>query len=91
MKLYNCINCGYNGDFGFYRARNIKCEICGSDGYLTELNEKEYKEWRKTYGKFQDECPFYKSKGKLNAMGNPFLSKEEKERKARQVGNEDKS
>lgn len=84
MKAYCCVNCGYHGDFGFYRVRNVKCDICSYED-LAELTEEEFANWKKNYKKFQDENPFYKTKGKVNALGKPFLTDEEKEERAKKV------
>lgn len=68
MRYYWCVSCGYHGDFKFYRARNIKCEICEYDG-LTEHDEQEYTEWAREHKSLQDKNPFYKSKGRLDPFG----------------------
>lgn len=65
MKYYWCVNCGYRGDFGFYRAKNIKCEKCGYDS-LTECEELDYKKWAVKYKHIQDKSIFYKKLGKEN-------------------------
>lgn len=70
MKFYWCVNCGYHGDFKFYRSKNIKCEIC-EYSELTELDEKEYQEWSKDWKAKQDKDSFYKSKGKINKFNQP--------------------
>ena len=48
MKHYWCVNCGYAGDFKFYRQRNVNCEKCGYDEPMEvdeqEWNEEGYKE-----------------------------------------------
>ena len=64
MKYYWCVNCGYYGDFGFFRQKNIKCQICEYDD-LTEYEEEEYTEWAREFKHIQDEDEFYKSKGKV--------------------------
>lgn len=76
MRYYKCVDCGYRGDFGFYRAKNIKCGFCKYD-MLVEYEKEEYQEWAGKFKKHQDENVFYKSKGKLNAFGKP-IEKEDK-------------
>lgn len=42
MKYYWCVNCGYYGEFDFYRQRNVKCESCAYED-LTAYEEDEWK------------------------------------------------
>ena len=44
-QYYWCVNCGYHGDYGYVRKRNLKCEECGYDE-LTPFSEKEIKEMK---------------------------------------------
>ena len=44
MRYYWCVNCGMHGDFGFYRARSVKCTRCDYEA-LCELEEDEYKQY----------------------------------------------
>ena len=53
MRFYWCVNCGNHGDFGFYRARGVKCQECQYDE-LTELDESEYNDWYREFGKHQE-------------------------------------
>ena len=60
MKYYWCVNCGYHGDFGFYRQKNAKCQMCEYD----ELTEIEQDEWDKEIKKKHEankKDPFYKN------------------------------
>lgn len=43
MRYYWCVSCGYCGEFGFERLKNIKCESCDYEG-LTGYEEDEWKE-----------------------------------------------
>jgi len=61
VRYYKCVNCGYRGDFKFYRSRNVKCQKCEYD-LLTEYEEDEYNEWMSKFGQYQEE-PDGKSKG----------------------------
>lgn len=70
MKYYWCVNCGYHGSFAFYKSKDLKCEICEYID-LTELEEKEFKEWEINWKQIQDEDVFYKSKGKVNKFNKP--------------------
>lgn len=49
MKYYWCVNCGYHGDFGFERQRNVKCEKCEYED-ICEFDKEEYDEGRKQKG-----------------------------------------
>jgi len=42
MRYYHCTDCGYVGDFGFDRQRNVSCSDCGESELLTELTLEEY-------------------------------------------------
>lgn len=49
-RFYYCVNCGYRGDFGFDRHRNVKCEKCqyeilsmmNLEDWMEELRERPY-------------------------------------------------
>lgn len=41
FQHYWCVNCGYVGDFGFARKKNIKCQDCEYDD-LTPYDASEY-------------------------------------------------
>lgn len=77
MKYYSCINCGYHGNFSFYRQRNVVCEICKYND-ISELTEEEYNKWAIEKKQFQDESIFYKTKGRLNDFGQPVKNREKK-------------
>lgn len=64
MKYYWCVNCGYNGNFGFYRQKIVECQFCNYKD-LAELDEQEYNEWAAKYKKIQDNDVFYKNKDKV--------------------------
>lgn len=42
-QYYWCVNCGHHGDYGFFRKKNVKCEMCGYDEIslwtLEDLND----------------------------------------------------
>ena len=62
MKYYWCVNCGYTGDFEYFKERNVKCEICEYHD-LCELEDGEYREWAKECKHIQDKDIFYITKG----------------------------
>lgn len=66
-RYYWCVNCGYHGDFGFERHRNIKCQCCDYDE-LALYTEEEWKEDEKDKRhEEQKQDPYYKkmSNGKI--------------------------
>lgn len=40
-RFFKCVDCGFLGDFGFVRKRNLRCSECGYD-LLTEYTADEY-------------------------------------------------
>lgn len=59
MKYYFCVNCGYHGEFKFFRQRNIKCECCQYDA-VTELDQEDWAEYGEKRHNTQDQDPYYK-------------------------------
>jgi len=67
MKYYYCTNCGYNGDFGFYRQKNLSCDICRYT-HISEMTPGEYQSWAKKHYEEQSKDVFYQSKGEITYM-----------------------